>query len=253
VRVRIGDVWIDQITFADAVNTILDRAQSGLGGYALTPNIDHIVMADSDSAFRAAYAGASLSLVDGTPLLWAARALGVPLPEKVSGSDLMHPLVQGCAERGLSIYLCGAGPGVAERVAAKLCAQHPTLKVVGCDSPMIPAADAPSSIAACAKVKAANPALLFVAFGSPKQEVWIHHMASELGPTVAIGVGAAFDFIDGTQARAPKWMSRAGLEWVFRLSKDPKRMWRRYLVRDPKFIPIFLRTARMHRAQRVQE
>jgi len=117
---------------------------------------------------------------------------------------------------------------------------------------MIPAADAPSSREALAKVKAAKPALLFVAFGSPKQEVWIHQMAHALAPTVAIGVGAAFDFIDGTQARAPRWMSRVGLEWAFRLSKDPKRMWRRYLVRDPQFVPIFLRTLRLPRAQRVQ-
>lgn len=252
MRVRIGELWIDDITFAGTVEAILSRAAKGQGGYVLTPNIDHVVVAESDPGLRAAYAGASLSVVDGTALLWAARALGTPLPEKISGSDLLEPLVAGCAARGLSIYLLGGMHGVPQRVAAKLSAKYPNLKVAGFDSPLIPSPEAKESHEALARVKAAKPALLFVALGCPKQELWIHQMAHELGSTVAIGVGASLDFVDGTQHRAPPWVSRAGLEWAFRLVSDPKRLWRRYLVRDPKFIPIFVRTALESRATRVQ-
>ena len=188
----------------------------------------------------AAYAGASLSLVDGTPLLWSARLLGRPLPQKVSGSDLLEPLIARAALRGWRVFLTGAGPGVAREAARQLTTRHPGLRIVGVDSPQIAVSpgSGDQSDAAVERIRAAGADLVLVGFGSPKQELWIHRHAGALGPAVAVAVGAGIDFAAGRARRSPRWISRAGLEWAFRLVQEPRRLWRRYLVNDPRFLLI---------------
>ncbi len=241
-RVRIGDLSIDAITFQQALEIIGDRASRKLGGAVFTPNVDHIVMARQSRAFRDAYARAALSLVDGTPVLWAARLLGHPLPEKISGSDLFLPLVQLAEDRGLRVFLLGGAAGVADIVAARLMRQYPKLQIAGISSPLIGGEpDSPLPTEALEQIRLAEPHLLFVALGAPKQELFIDRTAVLRGPCIAVGVGAAFDFVAGRIQRAPTWMSRFGLEWLFRLWREPKRLWRRYLIQDPAFLSIVAR------------
>lgn len=240
-RLRIGRLAIDQLTFEDAVREISRLVDLHQGGYVFTANVDHVVLAEDDTAFREAYARATISVVDGMPIVWASKTLDVALPERIAGSDLILPLMEQGAARGWRVYLMGAGPGVAEKVA-NIVREKYGVEVVGWDSPMVKldGGDAQND-PIVAKIREKDPHLLFVALGSPKQEVWISQVAEKLGPTVAIGVGAGFDFIAGTAKRAPRWIARAGFEWLYRLVNEPKRLWRRYILNDSRFATILMR------------
>ena len=183
------------------------------------------------------------------PILWASRLLGSPLPEKVSGSDLLVPLMRLAAERCWRVYLVGGGPGVAEEASEKLTGQL-GVTIVGTDSPIVgPDGTGDGSAETLKRLAAASPDVVVVALGTPKQELWIDRFAGGLDPAVAIGVGGSLDFLVGRRRRAPAWMSRAGLEWLFRLLLEPRRMWRRYLVEDPAFIAIVVKTQRRARRE----
>ena len=245
VRIRIGRVPVDVLTFEGAIARICELVSSGRGGGVFTPNVDHVVMAEDDARFRDAYARVALSLADGMPVLWGARLLGTPLPAKISGSDLLAPLVGRAATLGLRVYLLGGADGVAIAAASKLRARHPGLVIAGTASPRVDMSAPPASRAALVKeLKEAAPDLVLVAFGAPKQELFIDEIAHELRPAVLLGIGASLDFVAGTVRRAPAWMSRAGLEWAFRLGQEPRRLWRRYLVQDPRFLAILARQLR---------
>jgi N-acetylglucosaminyldiphosphoundecaprenol N-acetyl-beta-D-mannosaminyltransferase len=250
-RLRIGEIAIDVIGFEEAVSAIIELAKSGRGGYVVTPNIDHVVLAENNEEFRAAYAGAALSLVDGMPLLWASRLLKVPLPEKISGADLIEPGMKRAAEEGLRVYLLGAGPGVAEKAGLELHHRF-GVNIVGCDAPMLSASPGDAETAAALKkVRDARPHVVLVAMGAPKQEILMHRFEKEYAPAVALGIGAGLDFIAGTLQRAPQWMSSSGLEWAYRLSREPRRLWRRYLVNDPQFMLILAKTMARSPEERV--
>lgn len=242
-RLRIGHVDIDVITFTEALDEIERLVVARQGGMVFTPNVDHVVNAESNLAFRNAYRAASLSLVDGQPLVWASRLLGARLPEKISGSDLVMPLLCRASQRGWRVYLLGAGPGIAEKAATLLREQY-GVNVAGTDAPMVQIGNWAQNARVASAIRIARPDLVLVAFGSPKQELFIHQVASELKPAVFLGVGASLDFMVGATKRAPSWMSRAGLEWLYRLVREPRRMWRRYLVNDLKFFGILLRGVR---------
>ena len=248
-RIQLGHVPIDRLTFAGALDAIEALVDGGRGGTVLTPNVDHVVVAESHEGLRAAYRDADLSLVDGMPLLWAARLLGTPLPEKISGSDLVLPLMQRAAERGWKVYLLGAGPGVAEE-AAVILRRDAGVNIVGTDAPRLssepdPAVDGPVA----ERIRASGAQVVLVAFGAPKQELWMNRMKTSLAPAVMLGIGASLDFIAGRVPRAPGWMSRSGLEWLYRLTREPKRLWRRYLVNDPQFVAVLLRDLRRGRSR----
>jgi len=244
-RFRLGSVSIDRLSLAQALDAIEALVAAHAGGSVFTPNVDHVVLADENEAFRAAYAAASLSLVDGAPLLWASRLWSQGLPEKVSGSDLVWPLLQRAGQRGWRVFLTGAGPGVAQAAAERV-ERELSVHVVGTDSPRIALqpGSGDESEAAAERVATARADLVLVGFGAPKQEQWIHRFAPRLAPAVTFACGAGIDFLAGRVRRAPRWISRAGLEWAFRLAQEPRRLWRRYLVQDPKFLLILLRELR---------
>ena len=242
---------IDVVTFAGALERIEQLVGEKKGGYVVTPNLDHVVLADDNVAFREAYTHAALSVVDGQPLVWASRILGEQLPEKISGADLILPLMEVAAKQQWRVYFMGAGPGVAEKAAEEVHRRYGTT-VVGCDAPRVSVDPAASeNAAAIGKIQAAKPDLVLVALGAPKQEIWMHRCMAQYAPAVALGIGAGLDFIAGTVKRAPKWMSNHGLEWAYRLSREPKRMWRRYLVNDPRFLLILARTMQRPLSERV--
>ncbi len=221
----------------------MERALArGLRGYVVTPNVDHLVLYRESEAFRAACDGASLRLADGMPIVWASRLLGRPLRGRTAGSDLFPLLCGMAAARGHTVFLLGGAAGVAERAAIRLTARFPGLQIAGVHAPPDPFDhDGEGTEAAVSAVNSARPALLFVALGTPKQELWVHRYWSGLDAAVAVCCGAALDFAAGAQIRAPRWMQRAGLEWLWRLAHDPGRLWKRYLVRDVAFLGIFLK------------
>jgi N-acetylglucosaminyldiphosphoundecaprenol N-acetyl-beta-D-mannosaminyltransferase len=241
-RIRVGSVPVDVLGFDAAIEAITELVKARRGGTVFTPNVDHVVMAQRDDAFRAAYAGVSLSLVDGMPVLWASRLLGTPLPEKVSGSDLVVPLARRAATEGFRVYLLGGGPGVAAQVHERLQELAPGIRVVGAEGPRVDADPlASGNEAIIQRVEAARPDLVLVALGAPKQELLCAAYAARLAPAVLVAVGAGLDFIAGTVRRAPKWMSRSGFEWLYRLALEPRRLAGRYLGRDPQFLTIVAR------------
>lgn len=247
-RVPLGRIHAHRLRFDEAIDAIVALARAGAGGTVLTPNVDHVVLAEHDDTLVAAYAGASLSLVDGKPLVWLGRMLGRPFPDKISGSDLVEPLAARAAKDGLSLFLLGAKEGVGARAASALSARYPTLRVAGVLAPPHGFdADTEHDRAVVERVSAARPDIVLVALGAPRQERWMEAHRHALAPAVLLGVGATLDFLAGERVRAPRLVSELGLEWAFRLAQEPRRMAARYLVRDRAFFGIALRTLREHR------
>lgn len=243
--VRLGRLAVHPVTLAGAVDHIVAMIDAKRGGFVLTPNVDHVCLVDHDDELRSIYACAGLVLTDGQPLVWLARALHTPVPEKVSGSDLTMPLLEALQEADRSVYLLGATEAVCRDLREKLAQLLPGLRVVGTSSPLFdPAGDDGAFVAALDAACSTQPDLLLLALGSPKQEIALGRYVDRYRPAVAVGVGATFDFLVGRQQRAPKWMSNAGLEWAYRLVHDPRRLWRRYLVDDRKFALIAWRAWR---------
>lgn len=244
-RIQIGRARIDDVTMVEALQAIEDLVARRSGGIVCTPNVDHVVLLEDDPRLRAAYERASLVCADGMPILWASRLLGTPLREKVSGSDLIGPLITRAVARRWRVYLLGGGEGVAARAAERLKVDAPGLEIVGIDARTIDLDRGPTDHAGLvAGLTAARPDLVLVALGCPKQEIVMHRIAGAVCPAVCVGIGAVLDFLAGTVPRAPRWMSAAGLEWLYRLAREPRRLWRRYLVRDPRFVAILLRDLR---------
>jgi N-acetylglucosaminyldiphosphoundecaprenol N-acetyl-beta-D-mannosaminyltransferase len=240
-RISIGGVPIDAVSLDGAIDAVEDLVAAKRGGTVFTPNVDHIVQCTEDPRLREAYEAVSLSLVDGMPVYWAARLLGRPLPAKVSGSDLILPLMQRAAERAWRVYFLGGAEGAAELAKDRLEGEMPGIRIVGLSAPRIRLDAAHEWAPIIASVRETMPDLVLVAFGAPKQEIWSQAARAALTPAVLVGVGASLDFVAGIVNRAPPWISSVGLEWVYRLAQEPRRLWRRYLLRDPKFAGIFLR------------
>jgi N-acetylglucosaminyldiphosphoundecaprenol N-acetyl-beta-D-mannosaminyltransferase len=237
-RVRVGSLEVDSLDRQQALDEIVRLVREGRGGTVFTPNVDHVVQAEHHTAFREAYGRASLSLVDGVPVMWAARWLGTPLPEKLSGSDLFEPLLERAEAEGLRVALVGGGPGVAELAAENLRQRLPQLQVVETLSPRVGLSATDEERSCVERLAKAKADLVFVCLGAPKQELFSDRNRQLLAPAVLIGFGAAVDFAAGTVPRAPAWMSRTGLEWAYRLGREPRRLAARYLLRDPEFFKI---------------
>jgi N-acetylglucosaminyldiphosphoundecaprenol N-acetyl-beta-D-mannosaminyltransferase len=249
-QLRIGHAWIDVLTFEQGLAAIAALVRAGRGGAVYTPNVDHIVTLERNAKFRDVYTRASLSFADGVPVIWASWFLRPVLPEKLSGSDMIIPLARLAGREGWRVYLLGGTPGAAAIAAERLRAECGTT-IVGIDDGMVRIGDrSPEQLAIVERVRAARPDLVLVALGAPKQEFWIDEHMTEIAPAVSVGVGASLDFVAGTMRRSPRWMSKVGLEWAYRLAQEPRRLWRRYLIDDPRFAAIVLRTWRLPKSER---
>lgn len=245
-QINLFGMTIHSLDMPESISTILDWCRTPRERrcqYVVTPNVDHTVMYQTNAALRESYADASLILADGAPVIWASRLLGRALPERVAGSDLAPALFKRAnadAEQNqppLRVYLLGAAPGVAERAAANVIARWPHVEIVGTLSPPLGFEKDPAENEKIfAAVAAAQPDLLILGLGAPKQELWIHAHAAELQAKVALCVGATIDFLAGEKSRAPRWMRRVGLEWLHRLSSEPGRLAKRY-ARDAWVFP----------------
>lgn len=243
LRSTIGSVGFDRVDRDEALLQIDHLIAARRGGYIVTPNIDHVVLAHQRPELRSVYAEAALSLADGQPLVWLARLLGQPVPARVSGSDLLSPLMQLAADRHYPVFFFGASPDASGEAARRLQARHHGLEIAGRDCRMWSPDDPtpPEDSPVVRRIQQSGARLVVLAMGAPKQEIWMHRHRAVLGHAVAIGLGASLDFAAGHVRRAPAWMSNAGLEWSYRLAQEPARLAHRYLVRDLAIVPIVAR------------
>jgi N-acetylglucosaminyldiphosphoundecaprenol N-acetyl-beta-D-mannosaminyltransferase len=226
--IAILGVPFDNVTTAETIQMIEQMVASRRPHYLATANVDFLVQASHDVELRRILFDAHLVLCDGTPLVWASRLLGNPLPERVAGSDLVPLLLKTAAEKGFRPFFLGASPEAMETAVTKVRAQYPQLDVAGFYSPPFNRLLEMDHDEIRNRIFAAQPDLLFVGFGCPKQEKWINMHYRSLGVPVSVGVGGTIDFLAGKLARAPQWMQRSGTEWLFRLAQEPKRLLGRY-------------------------
>jgi N-acetylglucosaminyldiphosphoundecaprenol N-acetyl-beta-D-mannosaminyltransferase len=203
-----------------ALDRIALLAEGGGHHLVATVNPEFVMRAGSDREFARVLESADLCLADGSGVVWAARRQGCTMRQPVTGVDLIPPLAALCARRHFRLFLLGAAPGVATELASRLRAGQPGLEVTAHSGSPDSASDAET----LALIQSHKPHVLLVAYGAPKQEMWIDRMSDRLGVPVAIGVGGSFDYLTGRVPRAPAWMRRAGLEWLFRLVRQPWRL-----------------------------
>ena len=230
---------IDNLTMEETLQVVDKLIKEDKAAYVVTPNVDHIVQLETNKELQDVYANASLILTDGKPLQWIAKWYGTPIKEKISGSDLFPRLCDMAARKGYKMFFLGAAEGVATKAAENLINRYNGLQVVGTYSPPYGFEKSPEEMLKITRlIKEAAPDMLIVGLGCPKQEKFMYHHCRELGVPISFGLGASFDFEAGNIKRAPKWMSEHGLEWLFRITQDPQRMAKRYLVDDLKILKL---------------
>ena len=230
---------VDNLTMEEALQEIDKLIKQNKNAYVVTPNVDHIVQLERGGELCEVYKNADLILTDGKPLIWISKWYRTPIKEKISGSDLFPLLCALAVEKGYRMYFLGAAEGVAVKAAENLTKRFPGLQVVGTYSPPFGFEKDEVEIEKIKEqIKIVNPHILIVGLGCPKQELFILHYKDELGVPLSLGLGASLDFEAGNIKRAPKWMANNGLEWLFRITQDPMRMTKRYLVDDRKILGI---------------
>ena len=230
---RILGVRVDCINLDDALSRIEEFIKAGKTHQIVVVNAAKVVKAQKDAYLRQIIEDADLSGADGVPIVWVSRLLGKPIPGRVNGTDLMERLVERAAQKGYRIFFFGAEEAVVRRVVKIYREKYPSLQVAGYRNGYF-GADEEREIAE--NIGNSKADILFVAFGTPKKEHFIRDHKSILNVPVVHGVGGSFDVIAGKTARAPQWMQNYGLEWLFRLIQEPRRMWRRYLVTNILFV-----------------
>ena len=242
--VYILDVRVDRVSQVQALDLIdeliVSRRKSGNTlpcQQIVTVNTEFVMAAQKNNEFRHAINSAVLAVADGIGVVWATRFIGFPTPERITGTDTLVALAKRCAEKNYRLYLLGAAPGIAELAGERLQALAPGLQIAG-EYAGSPAPGEEDSI--IERIHAADTDILCVAYGAPAQDLWIHRNLSRLPAAIAMGVGGAYDFLSGRQRRAPQAMQRLGLEWLYRLYREPWR-WKRMLALPHFFLKVLVR------------
>jgi len=228
--INILGVHIDRLTQAQALEKLTSFLETEQTDLVFTPNSEIIQMAYKDAAFAERLNTASLNTADGIGVVYASKILGKPLTERVAGFDLMCAFMGVCAEKGARVFLFGSKEGVAKEAAEELCRRHPDLNICGMRNGYFTTEDTDSIIE---EMNAANPDVILVCLGAPKQENWIYDTAPKLHAKIMMGCGGSLDVLAGRVERAPEKWQKMGLEWAYRLKKEPKRFWR--MTALPKF------------------
>src|SRR5438105_11639172 len=239
-QIEILGAFVDRVTLDEAVQRTYEFLTSGLSHQIVTVNVDFVRLAQENREFMEIINRSDLAIADGMPLVWASGWVGDRLPERVTGVELVERCCAVAAEEGYRVFLLGGEDGVAQAAAQVLTGRHPGLQIAGAYSPPIGPFSDEEERKMVNMIKQARPHLLFVAFGAPKQDTWIAKHRDELAVPVAIGVGGVFNFLTGRLKRAPMWMQQHGLEWLYRVVQEPRRLWRRYFVMD---LPVISRMA----------
>lgn len=231
-QIRILGAIVDSVTLDQAVERAHEFVLSGQSHQVVTVNVDFIRLAQENAEFMGVINRSALSIADGMPLVWASKWLGEPLPERVTGVELVDGCCELAAREGFRVFLLGGADDVAREAGDVLQARYPGLQVVGAYSPPMGPFSDDEDQKMVAMINAAQPHMLFVAFGAPKQDLWIAKHRDRLHVPLAVGVGGVFNFLTGRVKRAPGWMQKGGLEWLYRVMQEPRRLWRRYFMQD---------------------
>lgn len=241
-RVEFLNTAFDNVDLAQVRETVADHIRTREPGYMVSLNTDIDIALERVPEFKTAHRDATLILMDSQPLFNLARRQGIPVKEKISGSDLMDLACAWAAEEGWSIYILGGKPGVPERAGKKLQESHPGLGIAGAFSPDYGFEKDPAKLGnAIMRVAEVTPDILLVCLGSPKSEILVHEHLSDFNAPFTLIVGAAVDFAAGNVKRAPKWASDHSLEWLYRFFQEPKRLFRRYFIDSWKLLGILHR------------
>jgi len=240
--VRILGTRFAQINMEDTLRAIEKFITNGRKSQVCITNAYSLVLMQKDTEFKDITNSASLVVADGEPLTWISKLYGEPIPERVAGPDLVYEFSRRSAKKRYKLFFLGSNSSTLKKMVENLKKIFPSLQIVGAYSPpfkkQFSERENEGMVALINKVK---PDVLFVGLGAPKQERWIWEHKDELQVPVSIGVGAAFDFVAGTVKRAPEWMQKCGLEWLFRLYQEPRRLWKRYLIGNTIFIWLVLK------------
>ncbi|MCM1082014.1 MAG: WecB/TagA/CpsF family glycosyltransferase [Clostridium sp.] len=238
-KMKFMNTYVHNITMKEVMEQIDEFIVNNNCRYVVTPNVNHITMIEKSRSFREIYDNASLVLTDGTPLIWISKLYKTPIKEKISGSDLLPSVLKHAASKKYSVFLLGAAKGVAELAAKKMTDIDPELNLSGVYSPPMGfERDKEEVKRIINKVRSVKPDILVLGLGSPKQEQFIYKYRKMLGVPVTLCTGAAIDFLAGKQERAPKWMQKCGLEWLYRTIKEPKRLAKRYIHDGMAILPL---------------
>lgn len=241
-RIKFLNTEVDNLTIHEAVERVEELILNKKPSYVVTPNVDHIVKLETDKEFQQVYKDADLILTDGMPLIWISKIKKTPIKEKVSGSDLFPEVCKLAAKKGYKVFLLGAAEGVAVKAAENLEAKYNGLNVVGTYSPSYGFENKENEIEnIISMINEAKPDILAVGLGAPKQEKFLYKYRNRFNVPVSLAIGASIDFEAGKIKRAPYWMQKLGMEWLYRLIKEPKRMFKRYIIDDLKIIKIFMK------------
>lgn len=235
-RVTIGPVEFDALTETDVVARARSHWAAGVGGAITTLNVDSVRMASRDESLARVFRSASTVVADGMPLIWSSRLAGEGLPQRVTGSSLIYSLSAAAADDGLTVYLLGGDPGVAEDAAHRLIREHPGLRIAGVSAPPMGFDQTERGVTEVVEqLRAADPDVVFVGLGAPKQDRVIARLRQAHPRAWYLGCGAAIAMTAGQFPRAPRVLQDIGLEWAFRLALEPRRLTGRYLLRDAPF------------------
>ncbi|MFI5492683.1 WecB/TagA/CpsF family glycosyltransferase [Actinoplanes sp. NPDC051859] len=255
-RIELDGTGFDPLTEGAVVTIVRQALAAGRGGRIVTPNVDIMRQSRVDDRVRGYLDDADLIVADGMPLVWASKLSGTPLPERVAGSSLIRSLSQGLGLDGRSIFVIGGTPAAentpdgATRAADKLAAECAGLRIAGTLCPPFGfERDEQAYADVCAKVSDAEPDLVFVGLGFPKQEEVVNRLRATMPRAWFVGCGAAVNFVAGDVERAPRWMQRTGLEWAHRLGTEPGRLAGRYLKHDAPYALRLLAQARRRHGQ----
>jgi len=232
---QVQGLTIDVISWEEALDKMSDWAHRRESRVIAICNAHSVVTARQDPEFRNAVEGAAMATADGTPVAWTLRKLGYATQERINGPDLMHKYCDLAAKNGQKIFLYGNEEPTVKRLTEKLLARFPGLQIAGSITPPFRELSAAEDEKIVNEINDSGAQVVFVSLGCPKQEKWMANHAGRV-QAVMVGVGAAFDYHAGTIKRAPLWMQSAGLEWLYRLGSEPRRLWRRYLVTNTAFI-----------------
>jgi N-acetylglucosaminyldiphosphoundecaprenol N-acetyl-beta-D-mannosaminyltransferase len=231
---------VDAVTYDGLTRTIAEWARARQSRYVCVASVNNVMLSRDDPVFLEAMNAADVTTPDGVPLVWALRLLGVTAAERVTGPILMDLLCREAARSRIPVGLYGSTEAVVSSLRARLQMRHPGLQVAFAEAPPFRPLSEQELEGTRGGIASAGVRILFVGLGAPKQERWMADNAAHL-PCVMVGVGAAFDVLAGRTTRPPTWMQSSGLEWTYRLAHEPRRLWRRYLIGNPRFAVLFTR------------
>lgn len=237
-RYPILNTYVNALSLDETIAEVEKIIAAGVPTQHVVVNASKVNLMEADWKLAEIVNACPLINADGASIVWAAKKLGVPLKERVTGIDLFQRLVKVADQKGYGVYLFGAKEEVVTKVKAIFEERYPSVRIVGCRNGYFTEADEPRIVADMA---ASGADMMFVAFSSPKKEYWIHKYLDEMGIPFVMGVGGSFDVVAGVTDRAPKWMQDYGLEWFYRFIQEPSRLWKRYIVGNVKFVALTYR------------